>query len=286
MTNTQRNTLVLSILLVLLLAVGISVSRNYSKKSGEIIAKNKDLSKKIAALEYQISKIDSLRFQYEMQQELLAQQSKIIINNDSPTITYQYLLRLLKWMGRSIPFDFAMSGEKKEDTNWNEYILSGRTNFRDLVLLTNNIEHQRAVLTIEELTIGADGIANSDTVSFSMIFRTHYQEGGTEAERLTKKEVPAVYTGYNTFKSRIYDAPPPRDYDPSLVAIDSATLIALTTNRVFVRDDQRVIRILAVGDKVRDGYLYAIDVPNGKAVFKINLYGVYENHTLFLNQPK
>jgi len=286
MTNTQRNTLVLSILLVLLLAVGISASRNYSKKSSEILAKNKDLRKKISALEYQISKIDSLRYQYEMQQELLAQQSKIIINSDSPTITYQYLLKLLKWMGRSIPFDFAMSEQKSQDTNWHEYVISGRTGYNDLVHLTNNMEHQRAVLTIEELTIGADGVANSDTVSFSMIFRTHFQEGGSEAENLTKKVVPAIYTGYNTFKSRIYETQPPREYDPSLVAVDSAMLIAMTTNRIFVRDEQKVIRILAVGDKVRDGYLYSIDVPNGKAVFKLNLYGVYENHTLFLNQPK
>ncbi|HNX38436.1 MAG TPA: hypothetical protein PL124_10245 [Candidatus Cloacimonadota bacterium] len=286
MTNTQRNTLVLGILLIFLLVFGISVSRNYSKKSNDLLAKNKDLKSKIAALDYQLSKIDSLRYQYEMQQELLAQQSKIIINNDSPTITYQYLLKLLKWMGRSIPFDFAMAEGKKDDTSWNEYVVSGRTNYRDLLYLTHNIEHQRAVLTIEELTIGADGVANSDTVSFSMIFRTHFREGGSEAADLTKKDVPPLYTGYSVFNSRIYETPPPREYDPALLAVDAAVMIAMTENRIFVRDEQKVIRILAVGDKVRDGYLYSIDTVNGKAVFKLNQYGVYENHTIFLNQPK
>lgn len=286
MRNTQRNTLVLGILLTFLLIIGGSQLQRLNKKTGLLKTKNKDSEAKIRALEYQLSKIDSLRYQYAMQQELLAQQSKIIISSDTPTITYEYLLTLLKWMGRPVQFDFAMSEAKKQEAVWHEYVISGRTNYRDLIYLTNNLEHQRAVLTIEELSIGADGIAASDSVSFSMVLRTHFQEGGSEAAALTKKEIPKVYTGYMAFKSRIYETAPPVEYDPALVAIDSSTLIAITENRIFLRDDQKIIRILAVGDKVRDGYLYAIDIRNGKAVFKINLHGIPENQTLFLNPEK
>ncbi|HRY84064.1 MAG TPA: hypothetical protein P5533_05475 [Candidatus Cloacimonadota bacterium] len=286
MRNTQRNTLVLSVLLTFLLVGGGTGLQRLHKKSGVLEAKNKDSKAKIAALDYQLSKIDSLRYQYMMQQELLAQQSKIIISQDNPTITYEYLLQLLKWMGRPVQFDFAMSEAKKQEAVWHEYVISGRTNYRDLIYLTNNLEHQRAVLTIEELSIGADGIAASDSVSFSMVLRTHFQEGGSEAAALTKKEIPKVYTGYMAFRSRIYETPPPMEYDPALVAIDSANLIAITQNRIFLRDDQKIIRILAVGDKVRDGYLYSIDNKNGKAVFKINLHGIPENSTLFLNPEK
>ena len=286
MRNTQRNTLVLGIFLALLLILGGTQLQRITKDTASLKSKNKDSRAKIAVLEYQISKIDSLRFQYELQQELLAQQSKAIIASDSPTVTYEYLLQILNWMGRQVQFDFAISDAATNTTGWHAYVISGRTNYSDLILLTNNLEHQRAVLTIEELSIGADGVAASDSVSFSMVFRTHFQEGGIEAESLTPKEIPKIYTGYKSFRSRIYETPPELEYDPQLVAIDTSTLIAIANNRIFMRDSQRIIRILAIGDKVRDGYLYMIDNQNGKAVFKVNLHGIPENQTLFLNPEK
>lgn len=286
MTNTQRNSLALSILLLILLSIGLPSSRSYHRKTGDLVRLNKEMSRKIAALDFQLSMIDSLRYQYELQQELLAQQSKIIIDKDTPSITYRYLLKVLNWMGKPIPFDFALSEGKKKDTTYNEYVISGRTGYSDLVSFVHNIEHQRSVITVEELTIGADTIANSDSVSFSMIFRTHYKAGGTDPEEITKKKVPSVYTGYNSFKTRIYDSRIIREYDPALLDVNSATLIAITSGRIFIRDDQKVIRILTVGDKVRDGYLYSIDVNNGKAIFKLDQYGVMENHTVFLSSSK
>lgn len=284
MTHKQRNTLALSILFVILLAIGVSVSRSYKAKNAMLSHQNQDIKKKIAVLNYQLSMIDSLRSQYELQQELLARQSKLIVDHDSPSITYQYLLSILNWMRKSIPFDFAVAEGEKSDTSYNEYIISGRALYPEVVRFVNNIEHQRSVITIEELTLGADTYANSDSIAFSMILRTHYKAGGAKPESILPKSVPPIYTGYNSFKSRIYDSEPTREYDPALVDINSCTLIAISTTRVFLRDSQRVIRILSPGDKVRDGNLYAIDVPNGKAIFKLNQYGVLENHTLFLNK--
>ncbi|PKN74551.1 MAG: hypothetical protein CVU49_08045 [Candidatus Cloacimonetes bacterium HGW-Cloacimonetes-2] len=285
MTNTQRNTLVLSILLILLLVFGFAQTRRLRKGTAELDAENKDMQSKITLLEYQLSKIDSLRYEYEIQQQLLAQQSKIIISEDSPSITYEYLLKLLGWMRRQMIFDFAMVDQKSQESGWHEYVISGRSNYLDVLRLTHNIEHQRAVLTVEELTIGTDQVAHSDSVSFSMIVRTHFADGGKPAAELTKKDLPNLYLGYNSFKSRIYDTPPDREYAPGLLRLDRASLMALTESKIFVRDDQRVIKILAVGDPIAGGYLYSIDVAEGKAVFKVDTYGIMENKSLYLNPP-
>ncbi|MDD4309841.1 MAG: hypothetical protein PHO32_05630 [Candidatus Cloacimonetes bacterium] len=287
MTNTRRNTIVLSALLVLLSGSAIGIFRNLNSKAKILIEDNTKTAKKIQVLERQISNIDSLKMEYELRKAMVAEQSKVIVFMDNPTTTYKYLLTMLSWMKRNIIFDFALSDKGKKETTWNEYVVSGRSNFRNLVEFTKNIEHQRAVLTIEELAIGSDGVANSDTVSFSIVLRTHFNESGIPMEELKPKKMPSTDSFYQLFKSRVYEAGRGEDdIDPRLVRIDQAILIGIADNRIFLRDNQGVIKILALKDKVAYGYLYAIDNVKGKAVFIIDKYGVPEEQTLFITNVK
>lgn len=287
MTNTRRNTLVLTALLVLLGGSGFLVFRSLNKTAKELLATNKVSAQKIAVLERQISNIDSLKMEYEIRKAMVAEQSKVILSMDTPTLTYQYLMRMLSWMKRNIIFDFAMSDKGTKETSWNEYVLSGNANFRDLMELTKNIEHQRAVLTIEDFAVGSDGVANSDTVSFSLVVRTHFDVSGIISEELKPKKVPPTSNFYQLFKSRVFDtALLDLDVDPRLTRIDQAALIGIADNRIFLRDNQGVIKILALRDRVAYGYLYGIDAKQGKATFIINKYGVPEEQSLFINNSK
>ncbi len=287
MTNTRRNTIVLSALLVLLAAGSYSLFRNLNKKTSALIAVNKDTEKKISVLENQISNIDSLRWEYETRKAMTAEQSKILLASDNPTTTYRYLLRMLGWMDRNVIFDFAMSDKGKKETTWNEYVVSGRSNYRDVVEFTKNIEYQRAVITIEELAIGSDGAANSDTVSFSLVLRTHVNEGGLDISEIKPKDkLPSGYF-YQLFKSRVFDTPlTDEDIDPNLVRVEQCSLIGIGENQVFLRDDQGVIKILNLKEKVAFGYLDLIDAKQGKVVFKLFKYGVPEEFTLFMTPKK
>lgn len=287
MTNTRRNTIVLSALLVLLAAGSYSLFRNLNKKTTALIAVNKDTEKKISVLENQISNIDSLRWEYETRKAMTAEQSKILLASDNPTTTYRYLLRMLGWMDRNVIFDFAMSDKGKKETTWNEYVVSGRSNYRDVVEFTKNIEYQRAVITIEELAIGSDGAANSDTVSFSLVLRTHVNEGGLDISEIKPKDkLPSGYF-YQLFKSRVFDTPlTDEDIDPNLVRVEQCSLIGIGENQVFLRDDQGVIKILNLKEKVAFGYLDLIDAKQGKVVFKLFKYGVPEEFTLFMTPKK
>jgi len=286
MKNTLRNTIVLAILFILLGVGAFSMYQNLNKKAKLLTEENKKTAQKIAVLESQISNIDSLKYEYELRKAMLAEQSKVIFINDTPTITYQYLLRLQNWMDRTILFDFAMSDKGKKETSWNEYVISGRSNYRDVYNLTKHLEYQRAVITLEDLAIGSDGVAASDTVSYSLVIRTHFQEGGLELSQLKAKDIKLKSNFYQLFKSHIYEQLP--DYmesDPALAAIDKCSLVGITGNRIFLRDDQGVIRILAIRDKVAFGYLYSIDVAKGKATFIIDKYGSPEEHSLFITPP-
>ena len=284
MQNTTRNSLVLAVLLIMVLALGLAVTKRFDGGSEEYKKKNQRTEATIKQLEYQLSKIDSLRAQYDIQQ-LVAQQSKLILGKDSPTITYQYLLKLLRWMDRQMIFDFAMSEGGSDQTNWHEYVISGRGLYQDLLHLTANLEHQKTIVTIEELTIGADAIAASDTVSYSLVIRTHYKEGGMDPDTIEDSVIPRVYDSFTAFKTRIYDTAPAQEFDPRLLNIDNAQLIGISANKVFIRDENRVIRILSLNDRIAGGYLYSIDPNQGKVIFKVDTYGLWENRTLFINQP-
>lgn len=286
MKNTTRNSLVLGGLLVLVLLFGLLLGRRYGTAAHRLQAENEKIEAEIKTLDFQLAKIDSLQGLFDIQ-SMVASQTKLVFEKDNPTITYRYLLRLLSWMRRQMIFDFASSKNDPDKSNWNEYIISGRGSYRDLINFTANIEHQRAILTIEELSLSADTntSAAGDTVSYSMVLRTHFKQGGSSPDEVSKADIPAQYLGYNPFQRRIYDTAPEREYAPGLLRLSGATLIGIADYRIFVRDEDNVIKILSLGDKIAGGYLYAINPGQGKAVFRIDTYGVWEEQSLYLNQP-
>lgn len=283
MSNAIRNTIILSVLFLLIMGVFLISRNSMVKKTNELDKKNKATQLTITELEKQISNIDSLKAEYEFQKELQAQQSKLIVGEDNTGITYRYLLRLMGWMKRSFPFDFSPSAAPQKAVAFNEYVIGGRTNFLDVVHLVNNMEHQRAVLTIEDLSINADTAARSDSVSFSMVFRTHYQDGGPDLVTLSSKDIKAPYTGNQTFNARIYETLPLVKLNEELVDITSASLVGIAENRIYLKTSQGIIRTLNLGDRVQWGYLYGIDLSAGKAVFRLNRFGIEETHFLYTN---
>lgn len=287
MTNTSRNSIVLSTLLVMIVSLALVLLHNIVQKLSVLQAENKVTASELARLESQISNIDSLMLEYEIRKAMVAEQSKVILAEDNPTITYQYLLKLLSWQGKDLIYDFALSGKGKDDGKWNNYVISGSSNYMELANFTRFLEHQRALITLEELSIGSDGVANSDTVSFSMVLRTHYVDGGLGISDIRPRRIDTRLSSYQLFRSRIWDNAQFEDEeleDPRLLNIDSSVLIGLAEGRIFVRDDQGVIRILNIRDRVRGGYLYSIDVREGRAVFKVDKYGLIENQILHLNK--
>jgi len=286
MTNANRNSLVLFLLLFLMVGGTLFMVNKSGKQTDELLNENSQTAAEIAKLDSQISNIDSLIALFEMRKAMIAEQSKVILKEDSPSTTYLYLLRLMNWMDVNIIYDFAASKISADtESGVNSYVISGRANYLDVANLARYIEYQRALLTIEELSLGSDGVANSDTVSFSMVLNTHYHSSGLDWTDLTPAKITAPLTSYQLFRSLVWDA---AQYDereeqnPNLVDIDNCNLIGIGENRIFVRDSQGIIRILNIRDRVLGGYLYSIDMRDNKAVFKVDKYGLEENQVIYL----
>jgi len=284
MTNTQRNTTVLSVLLAVILGSGyLLVNR--------IRVQVNDLKGKITTMQTEMKKLDKimemqpkLEKDYADQQLMLANQSKVIAQQDNPSLTYNYLLNIMQWMGRNLDFDFSLSANNLAGSQWNEYIVSGKSPFLDVTDFVKQLEYQRVLLTIEDLAIATDPSEVSDSVRYSVILRTHFALSGSDISNVTKKDVPAPQATYSSFYPRVYNNPPVSDINPDLIRVDKAVLIGITASRVFLRGDNGVIRILSMGDQVAYGYLYAIDREKERAIFRINQYGTAEDVSLFLEK--
>jgi len=286
MTNTQRNTTVISIVLALVLGSGYYIIHRLKKEDDLITGKNKDLKTEIEKFDKMLARKEQVERDYEELKIMLAQQSKILAQTDNPAITYNYLQQLLKWMKHNINFDFSLSAKKAADANWNEYIVTGKTNFIIATNFIKHLEHQRPLLTIEEVTIAETAAQVTDTVQFSVVFKTHFSPDGTEMGTVQQKDIKPYSSSFVSFRPKIYEQPPDTDIDPSLVRIDKALIIGITETRVFIRDERGIIHILSVGDRVAYGYLYSIDPKQDKIVFRINQYGSTEDKTLFMQKAK
>jgi hypothetical protein len=285
MTNTQRNTTVIGVLLALIITVGYVMTHKLQKQLDGVQKKNTELSTQIAKFDKLLSMRDKIESDYAELKLMLANQSKLIALTDNPSITYNYLLQILRWMDRNIDFDFSISSNKVAESQWNEYILSGKSDFRDVATFIKEIEYQRALITIEEVTITADPAMVSDTVSFSVVLKTHFSPDGTPLDIVQKKDVTLYRPSFVSFRPSIYDTPRDTEVDPSLARLDKSKVIGMTETRAFLRDDTGIIRVLSIGDRVAYGYLYAINPKQEKVIFKINQYGSSEDKTLYLEKP-
>ncbi|MCB5284390.1 MAG: hypothetical protein LHW45_02210 [Candidatus Cloacimonetes bacterium] len=283
MSNSTRNTLVLAVILILVSALVTWQLAALNKKTEAARDHNRLAQASIDSLELQLATIDSLRLEYELQQAMMGQQSKLILGEDSPSITYGYLLDIMQWMKTNVNFDFAVADAKEGQATYNEYILSGKTRYANLLNLANQIEKQRLVMTVEDFSIGSEGTAQADTVSFSMVLRTHFITGGPDATEIGMKAVDPAYTAYPLFMPRISEEMLPWDVDPALLNVEDAKLIGISRGMAFFRDAQGIIRILSKGSRVAYGYLYKVDESVGKVVFKLAKYGLEEDYNMLID---
>ncbi|MDY0126755.1 MAG: hypothetical protein RBR69_01270 [Candidatus Cloacimonadaceae bacterium] len=280
MTNSSRNTLVLASLLIVN-CIGGFLMLNHSQKKLEVRQEeNTNLKSQINSFRALVTNRDSLEAEYELQKFIASQQSKEILQKDDQVVTYDYLLKILNWMGKDIIYDFALSGQELEK-NYNEYVISGRSDYMDLVHFTRMLEHQRALITVEDITLAGENVAHSDTISFSMILRTYYANEGVPANEVSYKPLARGVQEFQLFKSKIWEGLPMlEEKDYRLIDVELGNMVGISESRVFMRDARGIIRILSIGDEVLWGHLWKIDYREGMAIFKLNKYGFEENYIL------
>jgi Na+-transporting methylmalonyl-CoA/oxaloacetate decarboxylase gamma subunit len=282
-----RNTVVLAVLLLIILFVSIISNTSSARKFEDI---KKSYNEKVEMLERlkrtnpDIKDEARIIKELENMQKKALESKKVILKEDNPTLSYQYLIGICDNFCPDVNFNFQTAGSgQMEGISFNTYNISGDANIESLHFFIYQIEYQPPLYIIESIKLSEQSVAMADTVDFMLVLRAYFNDNGTELKDIPMRSSRFTNLTYNPFYSRIHE-PILNMEEEKYLNVYTASMIGLTPNKIFLRDENGKINILYPGDKVAYGYLNYINWYKQYAVFKINRIGITENEIIKMNE--
>ncbi len=281
-----RNSIVLGILLVLFFVGGLlsnSQSVKRLEKIEKVFSENQQTLSQLKKNYPDLDKTDEIIASLDEMKKRAMEDNKIILKNDNPSQTYQYLIDITETFTPDFNFDFKVAqGGRKGDLPYNSYTLNGSGNIESLHFFLYQVEYQAPLYVIESMRISETSVALKDTVDFSMKLNIFYdKKTGTPISEIPFRSFSYSNLVYNPFYSQIH-APIDRSEEDKYININTALIIGLTPDKVFLRDINGLIVTLVPGSRVAYGYLNYINWKQQCAVFKINRIGINQEIKMYL----
>ena len=287
MTYILRNTIVLAVLLVLILAVGLYF------RSGVLPKKIEKIDKEIKTIDMELQNTPDLINQYNTlsQQLILTKQRWETRNKDIPPMdvtgqTYDYLNRTIDKSGE-VKLDMLYQGiQNFQNYGFNTYNLKGEATFEDLYKFIWYIENSRLLYKIRTLNLRGLEMKDPITqvtkllVTYEMILDAFFSPMPELFSSAGERKLVPITMVSNPFEPLIL-----RDLQPNtnnLVEIERSDLKAVVPGKGFVVDQENKMRTLSEGDEVYLGYVTKIDPVLGKMECTLNKGGIIERFELFI----
>ncbi len=291
MNYALRNTLILSVLLILVF-VGFLLGNNSSvKKLNEIKTRYENNQKQLdelLAAHPDIKDHDRFIEALKELEEKVKRESKIIPQKNDPTITYQYLLDICDNFCPELKFDFVYNRlSKVEDIDYYTFTITGTAPVRSFYSFIYQIERQYLLYIIESIKINEkfEDDISTGKVEFTLVLNAYFEETAPELGEVPFRKLKYKNVEYDPFYSRIH-APLPDEEEAGFLDVNLAGMIGLTPNKVFMKDQLGKIHILELGDRVAYGTLRSINWKEQLAIFQLNEIGITKDKKIYLNELK
>jgi Tfp pilus assembly protein PilO len=287
----KRNSLTILAFLLLLSGVGFFWYRSEAKDLQRVSDRNKELNLQLrGALEvaetlaYVTAERDSLQRVWE-------KAPKKILNTEEPAFSLSYINWLIRTHNLALDFDFFLN-DKKSKTEYTvfTYTLSGEGDYRNICALVWHMTNNPLLYHIKSVTMRRSE-NDPRLVSFSLTFEGYSMNKDWEVEREvamapTSFDWQTVFS-HDSFESLIplvvepkpepkvaakpaVEAPPPKPREqPGLLDVESATLLAITNDKAYLRAKDGKVVPLKVGDQVRLGRLTRLDPRRNQVEFQL-----------------
>ena len=314
MNYALRNTLILTVLLILVFVGFLLGNTSSVKKRDEIkvtYENNKKQLDELLAAHPDIKDHDRFIQALKDLEEKVKRESKLIPQKNDPTITYNYLLDICDNYCPDLKFNFIYNKLSKiEDIDYYTFTIAGTAPVRSFYSFIYQIESQYLLYVIESIRINEEvkeeiSIGN---VRFTIVLNAYFEElssefedidtaselgdtaqeleeAVTEPEEITFRKLKYKNIKYDPFYSRIH-APLPDEEEEEFLDIYSAGMIGLTPSKVFMKDIIGRIHILELGDRVAYGTLRSINWKEQYATFRLNEIGINKDTKIYLNELK
>ena len=285
MSYALRNSLVIAVLLIFVLAIGI-----YAVEV-RLVAHIDELQSRAAQLKVDLENINAVLAIYDSTLAELNRlktrwqaRTQIVPADDDPARTLAYLYELLQPL--AVNFDFLYKGlTEKANHNVNTYALQGEGRFEDIYTFIWQLEHGRNFHTVDQLQLqygeplGEKRTATWHWIDFKVVFRMYF------APDSRVEDLPPLQEGLrpdpvarNPFRPLITKTLPKNRL--GLFEVDGARLRGLAHNLAYLVDNKGQMHLLREGDRVFLGEVAKIDIGRNQMEFLMNRGGIWERIAL------
>lgn len=287
MSYKTRNTIILlGFILVLGVFIGYFNLFYYPGKMNKAKNENQELKKQISAFGNIEEKYTELKNLVTAKEEKLSQLDKIIVPQVTSAETYNYLNRILGYIG-FLEFNLYFTGSHQgKGYGYNIYNLRGEAPFSKIYRLVWYLERGPQIYKIKKLDL--HGVESKDpetekpmlVVPFEMeLWAYHAEIEDLPSIRRSLGDVRVLPAKNIFYPYVLRNLPPNKD---NLIEVERAELRAIIPGKILLADFGGKIHTLKEGDEVYLGYLTKIDTENRRAEFTLNKGGIYEKIILKL----
>ncbi|MFH5885801.1 hypothetical protein ACG2F4_15955 [Halalkalibaculum sp. DA3122] len=283
MSYALRNTLILSLVFLLITGGGWAYIEFLQKPElerlqGEITEKRTELSNK----QQTANQYDMLSEQYENAQYYIKNYDKGLYFSSNEDKVFDFINQLNSGPAvTDFSFTFVDSTSQGQFGIINMQI-SGSGFYRNVVNFIRRIELSKPINKIANLNISPiNNLESYGRVNFNFALASYYSRSSiVDATELTISN-SILESVYNPFYPFIREIEPNEE---NLIDIESSSLVALSSNAVFVIDQNGSMQKLQVGDRVYLGRLETVNIQQQSAIFELNKGGIIEHVTLEVQQ--
>lgn len=209
---------------------------------------------------------------------------KVLYPNSNEDNVYDFLNRVSTGSAYTeFTFNFSDSTTYDQHGVINMQV-TGQGYYRNFINFIRQIELSRPLNKVSGVTINPiNELESYGKVNFRFSLKSFYDR----VKLLDESELAIT----NNLQGSIYNPFYPlirsvKDNENNLVDVENSTLLAVSSNKVFLLDQQGIMQRLSEGDDVYLGELTSVDINEGSASFRLNKGGIVERVTLQVNNDE
>lgn len=285
MSYGVRNTLILLLVLTIFVGGGWSYINFYQQPRVEELKQEVQKTRQEVNKKQQTAdQFPGLKKQFEKSRQFFNNYNKALYANSNEDNVYDFLNSTSTGSAYT-DFTFNFS----DSTTYEKYGImrmevAGQGYYRNFLNFVRQIELSKPLNKISGMSISPINELDSyGKVNFNFTLESYYDRAKLLGEpdlAITNNLLGSVYNPFYPLIRAV------ENNEENLANVESSTLLAVGTNRVFLLDQNGVMQKLSRGDEVYLGKLSSINVDQGSASFVLNKGGIVERVTLQINNDE
>jgi hypothetical protein len=281
-----RNTVILGVLWLLVVAAGFFYERHRAQELRRLRQREDQVKARLAEVSGYLTIYEGVQKTLRQFQGRWQSRPRALMAQDDPGRTFAYLNDILDVPEAFVTFDFTFVG-RVDSTQYsqNTYTLSGEGDFRNLAHFVWYIEHGQPFYAIANVDIHGipavltpDQEYDRDQVQFNMTFRAYFSPNSHVQDTLFVLDEASLPLAVNPFRPLITDDLPANT--KGLFEVEGARLRGVGYRKAFLVDKGGKLHVLREGDPVFLGTLSRVDQAQNRVEFVLDKGGIVESVAL------